>query len=98
MNQELPPGQEADEIEDLTQIVADSLAKGEPPETIAMTLVDSGWEAEEALAYVDSIQHQMSQPRQTAGSSELQGWLIWGGGILLVNFLSWLFNWGFWIY
>ena len=98
MNQELPPGQEADEIEDLTQIVADSLAKGEPPETIAMTLVDSGWEAEEGLAYVDSIQHQMSQPRQTAGSSELQGWLIWGGGILLVNFLSWLLNWGFWIY
>lgn len=26
------------------------------------------------------------------------GWLIWIGLILLINFLSWAFNWGFWIY
>ena len=26
------------------------------------------------------------------------GWLIWIGALLLINFLSWAFNWGFWLY
>lgn len=26
------------------------------------------------------------------------GWLVWIGGLLLINFLSWAFNWSFWIY
>jgi hypothetical protein len=26
------------------------------------------------------------------------GWLVWIGLLILINFLSWAFNWSFWIY
>ena len=26
------------------------------------------------------------------------GWLVWIGLLILVNFLSWLFDWPFWVY
>jgi hypothetical protein len=26
------------------------------------------------------------------------GWLVWIGALLLINFLSWAFDWSFWIY
>ncbi len=98
MNQELPPGQEPDEIHGLAQVVADSLAKGEDPQTITRQLVDSGWEPDQANAFVGSIQQQMFKARSSDGGSEAKGWLIWIGAIVGINLLSWVFNWGFWIY
>jgi hypothetical protein len=26
------------------------------------------------------------------------GWLVWIGLLILVNLLSWLFDWSFWVY
>ena len=26
------------------------------------------------------------------------GWLVWIGMLILINFLSWMFDWSFWIY
>ena len=26
------------------------------------------------------------------------GWLAWIGVLILINFLSWMFDWSFWIY
>lgn len=26
------------------------------------------------------------------------GWVVWIGVLILVNFLSWAFDWSFWIY
>jgi hypothetical protein len=31
-------------------------------------------------------------------SSSASGWLVWIGLLLLINFLSWLFDWSFWLY
>ncbi len=28
----------------------------------------------------------------------IPGWVVWLGGLLVINFLSWLFNWPFWVY
>lgn len=102
MNQELPPGQDADEIQGLTQVVAESLSNGEDPEKVAQQLIDSGWEADDANGFVASIQLHMLEAENahanTGGDSEVQGWLLWAGGIIGINFLSWMFNWGFWIY
>lgn len=25
-------------------------------------------------------------------------WLVWIGGLALINFLSWVFDWSFWLY
>lgn len=99
MNQELPPGLEDDEIGDLAQLVADRLAKGDPAETVASTLVENGWQPDQAMGFVGSIEQQLRQPQTSGGErSEVQGWMLWIGAIIGINFLSWLFNWGFWIY
>ncbi|MEM8666275.1 MAG: hypothetical protein AAGG48_02080 [Planctomycetota bacterium] len=102
MNQELPPGQAADEIQALSQIVSNSLANGEDPEKVAQQLIDSGWEPDQAQHFVNSIHHQMHEeqrPQRTAAQrSESMGWLVWIGAIVGINLLSWLFDWGFWIY
>ena len=29
---------------------------------------------------------------------KLPGWFVWIGLLLLINLLSWMFNWSFWIY
>jgi hypothetical protein len=31
-------------------------------------------------------------------SSGGSGWLLWIGVLILINFLSWLFDWSFWVY
>lgn len=98
MNQELPPGLEADEIEGLTQVVADSLAKGEDPQKLAQQLVDSGWEPDQANHFVGSIQQYVREAQSSNDGSEAKGWMLWIGGLVGINFLSWLFDWGFWIY
>lgn len=32
------------------------------------------------------------------GGSGAGGWLIWIGILALVNLLSWIFDWSFWLY
>lgn len=98
MNQELPPGQAADEIQALTQVVYDSLAKGEDPQKVSQQLIDNGWEPDQANNFVGSIHQQMFEEQSSGRGSGSTGWLVWIGAIVGINFLSWLFNWGFWIY
>jgi hypothetical protein len=101
MNQELPPGQSDDEIQDLAVLLAENLAKGEDPKVLTQQLVDSGWTEDDASSFVMSIQHQMMQaqsPSGGGGGGEATGWLIWIGAICGINLLSYLFGWGFWIY
>jgi hypothetical protein len=98
VNQETPLGQEDDEIQGLTQVVAESLGKGEDPQVVAQQLIDTGWEPDQANGFVGSIHQQMFEAQGSGESRESNGWLLWIGAILGINFLSWLFNWGFWIY
>ena len=98
MNQELPPGLADDEIEEFSQLVATSLAKGDDPAQVAQTLIDSGWEPDQANAFVGAIQQQLLQAQGSSGGSESMGWLVWIGALVGINFLSWLFDWGFWLY
>ena len=98
MNQQLPPGLADDEIEEFSQLVAQSLAKGDDPAAVAQTLVDSGWEPDQANAFVGAIQQQLLEVQNSGGSSESMGWLVWLGALIGINFLSWVFDWGFWLY
>ena len=95
-----PPGQSDDEIEALAMLVAENLQSGESPAEIVEQLVGNGWEENDAIGFVGSIQQQLSQPAQYSqeGGGEGMGWLLWIGGVLLINLLSYLFGWGFWIY
>ena len=89
--QELPPGQEVDEIEDLTMLVAKNLQEGESPEEIVQQLVSNGWEEDDAIGFVDAIQYQI-QPNEGSGSGGGMSWLGWIGIILLFRLLSYLFG------
>ena len=100
MNQELPPGMEDDEIQELAGVVAQGLMEGKDPAAMAQQLVDSGWDPDQAGQFVGSIQLQLSQAQRQhdSGGGEGMGWLVWIGGILVINLLSWIFGWGFFIY
>jgi hypothetical protein len=94
-----PPGQDDEEFPELAGLVAENLAKGESPEEIVQQLVDSGWQLDDAQGLVGTIQRQLhSAQQQPAGGGEGMGWLVWIGGIVLINVLSYLFNWNFWIW
>jgi len=88
---ELPPGQEADEIEGLTMLVSENLQDGESPDEIVQQLVSNGWEEDDAIGFVDAIQYQI-QPSEESGGGAGMSWLIWIGIILLFKFLSYLFD------
>ena len=100
-DEQLSP-EDQQEMRELAGIVAQSLSKGEKPADITKQLVNSGWEQADADEFVNSIaQHLASAERAAAQSSSGgggMGWLIWIGALLLINLLSYLFEWPFWIY
>ena len=103
-DEQLSP-EDLQERKELAGLVANSLAKGEKPADISQQLVNSGWEQGAADEFVNRIALHLasaSANRPAARSSDEggsgMGWLVWIGVILLINFLSFVFNWGFWIY
>ncbi|MEO8498035.1 MAG: hypothetical protein ABI614_23465 [Planctomycetota bacterium] len=91
-----------EELDALARLVTESLAKGENIADVSAQLVNNGWEQGAADEFVGQIAlHRASAPRRVAPSKDGgggMGWLIWIGVIILINVLSQVFNWGFWIY
>ena len=86
-----PPGQLDDEIEELTILVAENLQNGEDADEIAQQLVNNGWNEEDAVDFVESIQYRI-EPEEESGGWSGMSWLIWIGIILLFRMLSYLFD------
>lgn len=95
-----PNAEDQAEAQELALLVAKALANGESRESVIADLTNSGWNPDEANEYVTEIEYHLAEARsrQGSGGGEGMGWLLWIGGILLINLLSYLFNWGFWIY
>jgi hypothetical protein len=91
-----------EELNALARLVAESLAKGEKAADVSAQLVNSGWEQGEADEFVGRIALHLASAQDRAAKSNAgeggMGWLIWIGAILFINFLSWVFNWPFWVY
>jgi hypothetical protein len=90
----LPPGQDADEIEELTEMISENLDEGIDPGQIIGQLVDSGWEEEDAVAFVVSIGRANEHPVELvsqSGEKSGYGWLIWVG-FLLFSLLRYFFE------
>lgn len=89
--QELPLGQEDDEIEGLSMLVAENLQEGQDPDEIIQQLVDNGWAEDDATGFVQSVQYQVEPVEEKSGGGGLS-WLIWIGVIILFRLLSYLFD------
>ncbi len=91
---ELPPGQNEDEIEDLAEMIAENLEEGLDPGLIIGQLVDSGWQEDDAVAFVISIGKKTEHPVELvsqSGEKNGYGWLIWIG-FLLFSLLRYFFE------
>ncbi len=91
------------EMQQLASMIANELFAGESREKVIGDLTSNGWGQGAANQFVSEIEYELSQAQAQAshhssGGGEGMGWLLWIGGILLINLLSYLFNWGFWIY
>ena len=94
--------------DDLPEIIARVQAaaeNGEPQSRVRMQLVQEGVDAETADVIIERV-YKPTVPlsrrhRSSASGSESGGgmsWLIWIGLLGLINLLSWLLDWPFWIY
>ena len=60
--------------------------------------MDDGWGQSEAQELVVAVEQAVQGEASGGGGSGAWGWLIWIGALLLINFLSWVFDWPFWVY
>lgn len=94
---------EDDEMQELAQLVAEALARGDSRESVIADLSENGMSEDDSEEFVSLIESQLYQidtgPAQHAGGSDGgMGWLMWISVIVGINVLSQIFNWGFVIY
>ena len=78
--------------------MSEQLSDGRSQKQVAKQLVDSGWDQDNADEFVAAVNTQMSEAGAKSGGGGGKSWLIWIGALLLINLLSYLFDWPFWIY
>lgn len=85
-------------LEETAQKVAKALGRGRPRSSVAGELVAEGWNETEAMEFVTGIDAALKEQPSKDGGSGAMGWIGWIGILLLINFLSWIFGWSFWIW
>ena len=83
---------------DLTEGVAEALADGRSHFQIVTRLVDNSQEKDNAADLVKTVDHHISSTPVKNERGEVASWLIWIGLLALINVLSYLFDWPFWVY
>ena len=96
---------EDDEMQELAQLVAEALARGDSRESVIEDLSKNGMSEGDAEEFVSLIEYQLYQVDAGSahhggggGGDGAMGWLVWIGVIVGINILSHIFNWGFVIY
>ncbi len=92
-----------DELAELIAGVQESADNGESAARVRMRLVQRGMDANAADAIIHRVYSNTDAPlserhRQAASAAVDNRWMFWIGGLVLINLLSWLFDWPFWIY
>ncbi len=101
-----PPEQEQEQeadLEDLAAFVVLKLQTGQSQESIVDEILgeDSDKEARHEMGeFVFQIANHLAEVDSagSANESEFPGWVLWGGLLILVNILSAIFDWPFWVY
>ena len=91
---------EDEEMQELAQLVAEALVRGDSRESVVEDLSKNGMSDDDAEEFVSLIEYQLYQvdtgsAHHDGGGGEGLGWLVWIGVIIGINVLSHFFNWGF---
>ena len=74
--------------------------EGQSKVEIKKALIEKGLDEELAQKVIDNLGQYSSNQRKAKQEDEGSGmgWLLWIGILILVNILSAVFGWGFWVY
>jgi hypothetical protein len=90
-----------DELAEMIARAQTAADNGDSPRKIRMQLVQEGMDPDAADAIVQRVcddRPLSSRHRVPASSGGGNSWAVWIGILVLINGLSWLFDWPFWIY
>ena len=95
-----PTTEEPQLSEKMLRQIARELGKGRDPETIVSAMREKGWGEDDARQIVELIEAQLTRTRsRSSGTNPAVVQLLTYIGILaLINFLSLVFDWPFWVY
>lgn len=78
--------------------VGEEIQKGTPPQSIKDKLIGEGVDRQTADTIVDDFVQYAKEAEAEQSESGGMGWLMWIGIILVINLLSYIFDWPFWLY
>ncbi|MCP4522530.1 MAG: hypothetical protein GY827_12690 [Cytophagales bacterium] len=104
--EQLTEEQQQEVVKQIYQEAAELKQQGKTDDEIVATLKEKGLDAEMAASVVQNL-NAMIEERKAANNPYVEddddgdsawGWLIWIGILVVVNLLSYIFDWPFWIY
>ncbi len=81
-------------VEAIYKYAAQLMQSGLSPSEVKAKLVEKGLDNESADTVVDNLGKHSSDEKGGGG----MGWLAFIGILIAINFLSYIFDWPFWIY
>jgi len=92
-----------DQGDAVVQVIWQALEAGQSQDFIVESLVDDDTNAESRhdiseLVFSVANAHAAQGNLRTERDSGAAKWMLWAGGLVLVNILSAAFDWGFWVY
>lgn len=95
MSEEEMTAEDKKAMEALAKNVGEALANGVSQDEIVNDLVGNGMDQADAEGFVATVGEHVPAGDGDEGRG-IPGWMIWVGGLVLFNVLSYIFNWG-WI-
>lgn len=90
--------EEQKSVEQIFAYISQQKLSGKFDFEIKRSLIEQGIEEEVADQFIKTANSTNAENLQEDDDSGVGGWVIWIGIILGINFLSYLFDWPFWIY
>ena len=92
-------------IQQAAKKTAEGLLSGRPRTSVANDLAADGWSEDDANELVLGVEEAILEDADESDADEsddngggIGGWVTWIGVLVVINFLSWTFDWPFWIY
>jgi len=93
-------------VNEIVKSIREAADSGMSRADIRRELMDTGMDGREAEQLITTAigrpgEYQASQQATLTdgdGDGGAMGWITWIGILVVINFLSWVFDWPFWVY